>query len=136
MSNSAWRVVILIAVIAAAAAVFVMRPANQKDTSAAETAAPSSLPKIVDLGSDKCPNCKKMVAILDGMKESQADSFAVEFIDVWKDPEAAKPFAVSLIPTQVFLSAGGEELFRHEGFFSREEILAKWNELGIKTGSL
>ena len=69
-------------------------------------------------------------------EESQAEYFAVEFIDVWKDPEAAKPFAISLIPTQVFLSASGEELFRHEGFFSREEILAKWNELGIKTGSL
>jgi thioredoxin 1 len=136
MSNNALRVVILIAVIAAAAAVFVMRPANQEGTTPTDSAVQTSLPKIVDLGADKCANCKKMVAILDGMKESQAEYFAVEFIDVWKDPEAAKPFAVSLIPTQVFLSASGEELFRHEGFFSREEILAKWNELGIKTGSL
>ncbi len=26
---------------------------------------------------------------------------------------------------------GGKELFRHEGFFSREDILAKWKELGF-----
>ncbi|MBK9305016.1 MAG: hypothetical protein IPM94_14375 [bacterium] len=25
----------------------------------------------------------------------------------------------------------GRELFRHEGFFAKEEILAKWQELGV-----
>jgi thioredoxin 1 len=37
-----------------------------------------------------------------------------------------------LIPCQLFLDANGGELFRHEGFFSKEEILAKLKELGAK----
>ena len=32
-----------------------------------------------------------------------------------------------------FFDASGKELFRHEGFFSKADILAKWNELGIAT---
>jgi thioredoxin 1 len=35
------------------------------------------------------------------------------------------------IPTQIFDDAHGTELSRHEGFISKEDILAKWNELGI-----
>jgi thioredoxin 1 len=37
-----------------------------------------------------------------------------------------------MIPTQIFYDASGEELFRHTGFFSKEYILAKWKELGVK----
>jgi hypothetical protein len=36
-----------------------------------------------------------------------------------------------MIPTQIFYDASGKERFRHEGFFSKEDILAKWTELGI-----
>jgi hypothetical protein len=28
--------------------------------------------------------------------------------------------------------AAGKELFRHEGFFGREDILAKWRDLGVE----
>jgi thioredoxin len=55
----------------------------------------------------------------------------VEFIDVWKTPEAGKPYKISLIPTQIFFNAAGKELYRHEGFISKEDILAKWKELGV-----
>jgi thioredoxin 1 len=37
-----------------------------------------------------------------------------------------------MIPTQIFYAADGEELFRHTGFYSREEILDKWHELGYE----
>jgi len=39
---------------------------------------------------------------------------------------------IGLIPTQVFFAADGSELFRHEGFFGRDDILAKWRELGVE----
>jgi thioredoxin 1 len=55
----------------------------------------------------------------------------VEFIDVWKTPDAGKAYRINLIPTQIFFNASGKELFRHEGFFSKADILAKWKELGI-----
>jgi thioredoxin 1 len=37
-----------------------------------------------------------------------------------------------VIPTQIFFDAEGKELFRHVGFFAKEDILAKWKELGVE----
>jgi thioredoxin 1 len=136
MNNSTMRILILVGVVAVAIAVFVMRPATQDNDVPTDQASGENLPRLVDLGADKCANCQKMVAILEGMREEQAAYFSVQFIDVWKNPEAAAPYAVKLIPTQIFLSADGKELFRHEGFFSRDDILNKWNELGVTTGSM
>ena len=92
----------------------------------------AKLPRLVDLGADKCIPCKMMAPILKDLKAEYAGRMEVEFIDVWKNPEAGKPFKVNLIPTQIFFDSSGKELFRHEGFFSKKDILAKWKELGIE----
>ncbi|MBM4148869.1 MAG: thioredoxin family protein [Lentisphaerae bacterium] len=94
-----------------------------------------ALPRLVDLGADKCQACKMMMPVLDGLKKDHADAFVTEFIDVWENPEEAKKYNVRLIPTQVFLDASGGELFRHEGFFGKDDILAKWQELGVELGA-
>ncbi|MEZ4650688.1 MAG: thioredoxin family protein [Candidatus Eisenbacteria bacterium] len=91
----------------------------------------SHLPRLVDLGSDKCIPCKQMAPILEELRTEYQGSFVVEFIDVWKDPKAGEPYGIRVIPTQVFLDADGQERFRHEGFFAKEAILAKWAELGV-----
>ena len=65
------------------------------------------------------------------MKTEYAGALEVEFIDVWKTPDAAKPYGIEVIPTQIFYDAAGKELFRHIGFFAKEDILAKWKELGV-----
>ena len=53
-------------------------------------------------------------------------------IDVWENKHQARKYRIKLIPTQIFFDAFGRELFRHEGFFSKEDILSKWKELGIE----
>jgi thioredoxin 1 len=100
---------------------------------AANTNAPAKikLPRLVDLGADKCIPCKKMAPILSELKSNYVGQLEVEFIDVWKNPDAARPYKVRLIPTQIFFDATGRELFRHEGFFGKEDMLAKWRELGV-----
>ena len=94
-----------------------------------ETAA-SGLPRLLDLGAGKCIPCKMMAPVLDELAEQYSDVFEVEFVDVWRNPEEAKKYGVETIPTQIFFDASGNERFRHVGFFSREEILGKWQELG------
>ena len=90
-----------------------------------------NLPKLLDLGATKCIPCKKMAPILDGLKKVYAGQLEVEFIDVWQNPDGAKKYDIKLIPTQIFFDSTGKELFRHEGFFGKEDILAKWKELGV-----
>ncbi len=98
----------------------------------AEEPAAKALPKLVDLGADKCIPCKKMAPILDELKKDYAGIFDVTFIDVWKSRNEAKKYDINLIPTQIFFDAAGKELFRHEGFFPKEDILGKWKELGVE----
>ena len=90
------------------------------------------LPKLLDLGAGKCIPCKMMAPILEQMKTEYAGTLAVEFIDVWKNPDAGKQYGIEVIPTQIFYDATGKELFRHIGFFAKEDILAKWKELGVE----
>ena len=100
-------------------------------SAAAWAAEPSKLPKLVDLGADKCIPCKAMAPILKDLKAEYAGRMDVEFIDVWKNPDAGKAHKIKLIPTQIFFDASGKERFRHEGFYGKEDILGKWKELGV-----
>ncbi len=91
-----------------------------------------AMPRLVDLGASRCIPCKMMVPVLDALKQEYAGRMQVEFIDVWKDPDAGKKYAIQIIPTQIFYDARGKELFRHEGYFSKDDILAKWKQLGVE----
>lgn len=107
--------------------------AEEKNTAVpkAAPAAAAKLPKLVDLGAGKCIPCKLMKPILDDLKANYADRFITEFIDVWENPAEGKKYNIEMIPTQIFYNAEGRELFRHVGFYGKEEILAKWKELGV-----
>ncbi len=113
-------------------------PASESGTVAANTgtvANPSksgvALPRLLDLGADKCIPCKMMAPILEELKQEYAGSLEVVFIDVWQDTKVGAKYGIQSIPTQIFYDASGKEVFRHEGFFSKEDILAKWKELGV-----
>ncbi len=88
------------------------------------------LPRLLDLGRGTCVPCKMMKPILEELDREYAGRFTVEVIDLSLIPEAAEDYKVQLIPTQIFFDPSGNELFRHEGFMSKEDILAKWRELG------
>ncbi len=89
------------------------------------------VPRLVDVGAGKCIPCKAMAPILDQLRVDYAGRMDVVFVDVWKDPAAAQPYAIRMIPTQIFYGADGRELARHQGFMSREEILAQWKAVGV-----
>ena len=46
--------------------------------------------------------------------------------------QLARKYGIESIPVQIFFGADGTELFRHVGFYPKEDILAKWKELGIE----
>jgi len=106
------------------------KPQNIENPKGAETTA--NLPRLVDLGAKKCIPCKMMAPILEELKKEFTGVLNVDFIDVWQSPEKAREYSIQVIPTQIFYDANGKELFRHEGFFAKEDILAKWKDLGVK----
>ncbi|MHC4574894.1 MAG: organomercurial lyase [Planctomycetota bacterium] len=143
--NKMARIFVVAVVVISAAAVIAIKERNrsQGENTAAGTEdipaasrtenaeAPKTLPRLVDLGATKCIPCKMMAPILEELKTEYAGILQVDFIDVWKNPDAGKEYGIKIIPTQIFFDASGKERFRHEGFFSKEDILAKWKELGV-----
>jgi thioredoxin 1 len=97
------------------------------------SSADQSLPKLLDLGAHKCIPCMKMAPILEELSVEYQGVFDVEFIDVWQaeNREKAKAHGIRSIPTQIFFDGQGQELWRHEGFLSKQDILDKWKELGL-----
>ena len=129
------RIAIVVALAVVVAIALALKHGRKAEVSsmvrAAMPATAVALPRLLDLGSDKCVPCKAMAPALEELKKEYAGKLIVEFIDVWKNPEAAQKEMVEIIPTQIFYDANGKELFRHTGFFSKEDMLAKWQELGV-----
>lgn len=98
---------------------------------AQETTTTAAIPRLVDLGATDCVPCKLMKPILEALTKDYEGRMTVEFIDVYAKPESVKQYKVSSIPVQIFYGADGKELGRHEGFYSRENILKKWTDLGV-----
>lgn len=94
--------------------------------------ATSAKPRLLELGSMRCQACLEMAKVLDALRASQGERLLVEFIDVFERPDAAAPYKISLIPTQILYDAAGKEIFRHTGYFSHDDILAKFRVLGVK----
>jgi len=94
----------------------------------------TSLPRLVDFGSKTCAPCKAMSGVLDELGRTYRGRLIVEFVNVHEQEDLAARFAVQLIPTQVFLSADGRELYRHTGFLDASAIVEKWGELGYRLG--
>ena len=102
------------------------------DKSAPARQSTHGLPRLVDVGADKCIPCIMMAPILEELKKEYEGSLDVEFVDVWKNPKAGEQYKIRVIPTQIFYDASGKELYRHVGFMSKEDILKKLAELKIQ----
>ena len=103
------------------------RPAQSKSA----TPITKRVPRLVDLGAGKCIPCKAMAPILEELRVEYAGRMDVEVIDVWKDRAAGERYGIKMIPTQIFYAVDGRELWRHEGFMSRRDILEAWAKLGV-----
>lgn len=104
--------------------------ADKKPTG--EPAKTRKLPRVVDLGADKCIPCKQMAPILVELRKEYEGRVTVDFIDVWKNPKAGDPYKIRMIPTQIFFDKEGKEVWRHEGFLPKADFIAKFKEMGVK----
>jgi thioredoxin 1 len=87
---------------------------------------------MVDIGAKKCIPCKMMAPIMEELEKEYKDRAAIIFVDVWENPAAGKQYRIQLIPTQIFYTAEGKEVLRHEGFMDKAAIVAELEKLGVK----
>jgi thioredoxin 1 len=63
------------------------------------------------------------------VKARYRDQLEIRFAYIEPDEYLFKKFHIIIVPTQVFLDASGQEVYRHEGLISKEDILKKLREL-------
>jgi len=66
------------------------------------------LPAVVDFYADWCAPCKMVSPILDDLSNEYAGKIKVYKVNTEKDPEVAKAFGVSSIPTLLFIAQTGK----------------------------
>lgn len=92
----------------------------------------SGKPTMVDLGADGCRPCDMMTPILESLRKDYAGKANVLFVHVRKEQVLAARYGVQSIPLQIFFDKDGKEVFRHVGFFPKDQITAKLAEMGVK----
>ena len=85
----------------------------------------------IELGADKCIPCKAMQPIMREIAKEYKGIIQVVFYDIWKTPDLGKKYGIKLIPTQVFMDKDGKEVFRHVGFFAKEDIIKALKERSL-----
>lgn len=92
----------------------------------------AELPMLVEFGSDTCAPCRQMEPILTELKEEYRGRAVVETVDVYEERDRAVEQKIRVIPTQIFLDSRGHEVFRHEGFMPKDDIISVFKEMGVK----
>ena len=87
---------------------------------------------MIDLGRKTCTQCKMMAPILERLEKEYRGKAAIVFINLLDYPEQQYKYKLKALPTQIFFDPAGEEVYRHVGFMSEEDIVAQLNKMGVE----
>jgi thioredoxin 1 len=73
-----------------------------------------------------------MGPIIADLKNQFAGKLSVEVYNVNDYLDTAQKYLPRQTPSQIFLDTHGEEVWRHEGFSAKEDLLIKLQESGLK----
>ncbi len=94
--------------------------------------AQSPIPKLLDFGRGKCIPCKAMAPILKELTEEYKDRVIIRIIEIDQESGLTRANRIRLIPTQIFFDGKNQEIFRNEGFMSKEDIKKVFVNMGIR----
>ncbi|KAF0238000.1 MAG: hypothetical protein FD181_1396 [Prolixibacteraceae bacterium] len=83
---------------------------------------------LLQFGSTGCTVCKQMEPVLEEMRKLEHPKVNVVFINIMypENQSMMKYFGISAVPMQILLDNRGKEFFRHYGFISSGDLLAKF----------
>jgi len=91
-----------------------------------------SLPILMEFSSNSCPACIKIKPIIEQLKSEYNGKVKVNQIDVYENPKESDKYNITLIPTLIFFDSSAKQIFRNEGFMTKEQIITKFKEMGIQ----
>lgn len=84
----------------------------------------TGMPMLADFSAEWCPPCRQMKPIFHKLQEEYKGKVELITVDVDEKPELAQRYNVSSIPTLVYISPEGKELYRTVGFQTEAIIRA------------
>jgi thioredoxin 1 len=91
----------------------------------------SGRPVLADFGRGSCIPCKMMQPILEELQKEYQDRAEILVLDVGEYPVLTRRYSIRTIPTQIFFDASGQQVKRHEGFMSKEDIVSVLKEMKV-----
>jgi len=85
---------------------------------------------LAEFGWKNCIPCKRMKPILEEMAMEYKGVFNVVIVEVYSQQSLTRANKITSIPTQIIFNDKGKEVYRHVGYWDKENILAKLNSLG------
>ena len=93
---------------------------------------PGDLPRLVNLKTENCIHCKRMIPILTKLEQEYDAAFTIYTFDIGRRPDIGQAFGtIRILPTLVFFDPAGREVYRFEGYMSEVEILQRFRSLGL-----
>ena len=89
-------------------------------------------PVLADFGRGVCIPCEQMKPVLEELAIEYEGKVSILIIEIDEYPALTERHYIRLIPTQIFFDAEGNEVYRHEGFMSKEAIKEKLKQIGVK----
>lgn len=133
------KIIIIVILVLSVSGVWQLKRYSERNTSSYTTEKENkidieqkNMPMLLELSSETCPPCRQMVPILEEVKKLYEGKASVKIVDVYENPKLADKYGISVIPTQIFLDKDGKEVYRHEGLFSKEEIVKTFDKMGVK----
>jgi len=80
-----------------------------------------SKPVLIDFYADWCGPCKLQTPILKQLKEMMGDSVEIKKLDVDQNMEAARKYAIQVVPTLI-IEKDGKVIHRLEGVTDAERL--------------
>ena len=89
-------------------------------------------PTLAEFGRGVCIPCKEMKPILEELSVEYKYELNVVIVEVDDNVDLTRQFGIMMIPTQIFLDSDGKEVFRHVGFYPKEEIIVQLKKMWIE----
>jgi thioredoxin 1 len=108
-------------------------PAHQEtQTTNLKQSLTSGKPTLAEFGRGTCIPCKEMKPILENLAIEYQDRMNVSIVSVDEYSDLTGYYKIMAIPTQIIFDSGGKEIYRHVGFWAKNQIVTQLGKLGIK----
>jgi thioredoxin 1 len=89
-------------------------------------------PTLAEFGRGTCIPCKQMKPVLEDLAIDYQGKMNVSIVSVDEYGDLTNYYKIMAIPTQIIFDSNGKEIFRHIGFWEKEQIVAQLDKLEIK----